>query len=152
MIYSAARLLMLLVLLAIITCAVVLIVENNDRTGPPRPGRYELLPAPWLIPKQPGGTALRLAMVHDVLHERFHLHGPAWFEHRHRQVERELATYEDGTKPKDASYFALLDDYAVDFDRLGRPAEGIPILRRKLDLQQPPDAEGKRAAPDPRFY
>lgn len=152
MIYPAARLLLLLVLLAIITFAVVLIVEHHDRTGPPRPGRYELLPAPWLIPKQAGGTALRLAMVHDVLHERFHLHGPAWFEHRHRQVERELATYEDGTKPKDARYFALLDDYAVDFDRLGRPAEGIPILRRKLDLQQPPDADGKRAKPDPRFY
>lgn len=152
MLHAMLRSVLLAVLLAVITAAVASIVGHQERTGPPRPGGYELVPAPWLVPKEAGGTALRLAMVHDVLHERFYLHGPAWFEHRHQRVAHELALYEDGSKPKDERYSALLDDYAVDFDRLGRPAEGIPILRRKLDLQQPIGADGKRAPPDPRFY
>lgn len=108
--------------------------------------RHELLPAPWLVPKQAGGSALRMAMIHDVLHERFHVHGEAWFRHRHAKVERELATY-DAQKPRDARYFALLDDLAVDHDRWGKAADGIPILRRKLDEQQPLDANGVRPAP-----
>jgi len=122
---------------------------NHTRAAPTR---YELHPAPWLVPKQAGGSALRLAMIHDVLHERFYLHGEAWFRHRHTQVERELATYEDGSKAKDARYFTLLDDLAVDFDRLGKPAEGIPILRRKLDLQQPLTPDGQRPPPERAFY
>jgi hypothetical protein len=113
---------------------------------------YTLVPAPWLVPKQPGGSTLRLAMVHDVLHERFYVHGEAWFRHRHTKVERALAPYEDGTKAKDDHYFSLLDDLAVDFDRLGRPADGVPILRHKLDLQQPPGPDGERPPPDKAFY
>ncbi len=130
----------------------VVTIWLNAGRSPSQPGRYELLPAPWLVPKQAGGTALRLAMIHDVLHERFYLHGPAWFHHRHQQVERELATYDDGAKAKDARYFTLLDDLAVDFDRLGKASEGIPILRRKLDLEQPLGADGKRPAPEAKFY
>ncbi len=146
------RVILLIVLSVIITGAVILVVEHLRRQGPPKPGQYELLPAPWLVPKQAGGTALRLAMVHDVLHERFHLHGEEWFNHRHQQAERELAAFDDGQKQKDDRYFALLDDLAVDFDRLGRPAEGIPILRRKLNLQQPVGADGKRPAAEARCY
>lgn len=146
------RVAVFVILSVIITALAIPITEHARRLQPPRAGNYELLPAPWLVPKQAGGTALRLAMIHDVLHERFYLHGPAWFEHRHAQVGRELATYDDGTKPKDARYFALLDDFAIDFDRLGKPAEGIPVLRRKLDLQQPIGADGKRPSPDARFY
>ncbi len=111
-----------------------------------------LLPAPWLMPKRAGGSALRLAMIHDVLHERFLIHGQAWFEHRHAQTAQALAKYDDGTVAKDARYFSLLDDFAVDFDRLGRPAEGISVLRRKLDLQQPLGADGQRPAPRADFY
>lgn len=114
-------------------------------------GRYELLPAPWLVPKQAGGSALRLAMIHDVLHERFYVHGESWFRHRHAKVERELATY-DAQKPKDARYFALLDDLAVDHDRWGKAVDGIPILRRKLDEQQPLDANGVRPTPTKDYY
>lgn len=111
-----------------------------------------LLPAPWLIPKNANGSALRMAMIHDVLHERFLVHGPAWFEHRHVKTARLLAEYDDGTKAKDQRYFDLLDDYAVDFDRLGRPAEGVPILRSKLDLQQPLGSDGIRPPPKGEFY
>jgi hypothetical protein len=146
------RVAMFVILSVIITALAIPIVEHGRRQQPPRTGNYELLPAPWLVPKKAGETALRLAMIHDVLHERFYIHGSAWFEHRHAQVERELATYDDGSKPKDARYFTLLDDLAVDFDRLGKPAEGIPILRRKLDLQQPLGADGKRPAPAAQFY
>jgi hypothetical protein len=120
--------------------------------GPRAISNITLMPAPWLVPKKPGGSALRLAMIHDVLHERFYVHGPLWFQHRHAQVENELASYDNGAKAKDARYFSLLDDFAVDFDRLGRPAEGIPILRKKLDLQQPLDSTGKRPAPEAAFY
>jgi hypothetical protein len=114
-------------------------------------GRHELLPAPWLVPKQAGGSALRLAMIHDVLHERFYVHGEAWFRHRHAKAEHELSTY-DAQKPKDARYFALLDDLAVDHDRWGKAVDGIPILRRKLDEQQPLDASGVRPVPTKEFY
>ncbi len=151
---SALRILLTVVVIVVgvVVAISVVTVRLTDQDAPPIPGHYELLPAPWLMPKQAGGSALRLAMIHDVLHERFYLHGEAWFHHRHAQVERELATYEDCTKTKDERYFALLDDLAVDMDRLGKPAEGIPILRRKLDLQQPLDAEGKRPAPKREYY
>ena len=154
LVHRALRLLVIIVVVIIGVGFVVPVVTIwlNVGRSPAEPGRYELLPAPWLVPKQAGGTALRLAMVHDVLHERFYLHGPAWFHHRHQQVERELATYEEAGKAKDERYFTLLDDFAVDFDRLGKPAEGIPILRRKLDLQQPLGTDGKRPAPEVKFY
>jgi hypothetical protein len=139
-------------LLFLIAVLLIPIVSHLSGSAPRLVESHTLIPAPWLVPKQPGGTALRLAMVHDVLHERFLVHGEAWFRHRHAQVESELATYEDGSKAKDERYFALLDDQAVDCDRLGHPAEGIPILRRKLDLQQPLGADGKRPEPAREFY
>lgn len=154
LVHRALRLLVIIVVVIIGAGFVVPMVTIWMTVGrsPSEPGRYELLPAPWLVPKQAGGTALRLAMIHDVLHERFYLHGPAWFHHRHQQVERELATYDHGAKAKDARFFTLLDDLAVDFDRLGKASEGIPILRRKLDLQQPLGTDGKRPAPEAKFY
>ena len=38
---------------------------------PVPPESPQLVPAPYRISKYSGGTALRLAMVHDVLHERY---------------------------------------------------------------------------------
>lgn len=146
------RLLKLIILFGLLSFLLYPTLHFFSRSLPRLVESYTLIPAPWVIPKREGGSSLRLAMVHDVLHERFHIHGEAWFRHRHAQVEHELATYEDGSKPKDEHYFALLDDLAVDFDRLGKPAEGIPILRRKLDLQQPLDATGARPAPDKAYY
>jgi hypothetical protein len=149
---SGLRFLVLVVLGIFIAGMLLPVFSLLGNQGPRMFPGYTLMPAPWLIPKKAGGSALRLAMIHDVLHERFYVHGPLWFQHRHAQVEKELANYDDGMKRKDARYFSLLDDFAVDFDRLGRPAEGIPVLRKKLDLQQPLDSTGKRPAPEAAFY
>ncbi len=43
-------------------------------------GPIEAYPAPWRIALTPDGTALRMAMVYDVVHQRFPKHGPAWHE------------------------------------------------------------------------
>lgn len=99
-------------------------------------GPIEAYPAPWRIALTPDGTALRLAMVYDVVHQRFPKHGPAWHE---AVVERSTAriAHVEATDP--AGLFQpdaldLFDDQAVALDRLGRPADAIEVMRRKKAL------------------
>ncbi|MCH8922797.1 MAG: hypothetical protein IIA67_06575, partial [Planctomycetes bacterium] len=42
------------------------------------------VPPPHHWSKQPEGTSLRFAMVHDTLHQRYFKHGKAYFEHPNR--------------------------------------------------------------------
>lgn len=97
---------------------------------------YSLVPAPWQMPKKEGEAVLRLAMVHDVLHERYVRHGPAWHQARLTRAERELGTLPDDPAAVSERQFAALDDIAVAHERLGHPELGIPLLRRKLALQR----------------
>lgn len=110
----------------------------------PRASRPEpparIYPLPHLIPKYPGGIALRLAMVHDVIHERFPKHGPAYYRQRNREVRAELAKRE--TNPSDR-YFALLDDLGSGLDRLGDDDEAVNVLREKLRQQQEQGRQGR---------
>ena len=105
----------------------------------PRPSRPPTVyPLPHLIPKHPGGIALHLAMVHDVIHERFPKHGPAYYKQRNREVREELAKLEKrpwDSRPADR-YFALLDDLSAGLDRLGQDDEAVRVLRDKLRQQQ----------------
>ncbi len=92
----------------------------------------EQLPMPYQSPLVPGGISLRLAMVHDVLHERYPRHGAAWYEERNRSVLAALAAETEGSE----TWLALLDDLGAGLDRLGRPAEAVEVLRRKLARQE----------------
>jgi hypothetical protein len=49
------------------------------------------IPMAYQIARIPGGTTLRLAMIHDVLHERYLRHGDAWNEEQIRQARLTLA-------------------------------------------------------------
>ncbi|HEY7159450.1 MAG TPA: hypothetical protein VH575_36225 [Gemmataceae bacterium] len=101
----------------------------------PSPNVY---PLPHLVPKYPGGVALRLAMVQDVLHERFPKHSQAYYTQRNREVRDELAKLEK--TPWDARpaerYFALFDDLGSGLDHLGDDDEAVRVLREKLRQQQ----------------
>lgn len=115
----------------------------------PQPARpsppVAVYPLPHLIPKYPGGIALRLAMVHDVLHERFPRHSRAYYTQRNREVRIELAKLEQmpwNARPADR-YFALLDDLGSGLDRLGEDDEAVSVLRDKLQRQQEHDLTGR---------
>jgi hypothetical protein len=99
--------------------------------APPRSGSVRNLPLPHHAPAEAGGLTLRLAMVHDVLVERFPAHGPAFYRERERLARQALATLADG----DAAD-ALWDDVGAGLDRLGRPADAVPVLRDKLARQE----------------
>lgn len=105
----------------------------------------KVYPLPHLIPKYPGGIALRLAMVHDVIHQRFPKHGPAYYKQRNREVREELAQLETSPgdfRPTDR-YFALLDDLGSGLDRLGDDDEAVRVLREKLRQQQDQGRKGR---------
>ncbi|MEZ6062366.1 MAG: hypothetical protein R3C19_18645 [Planctomycetaceae bacterium] len=99
----------------------------------------ETAPLPYHVPQYSGGVSLRLAMVHDVIHERFPKHGSAHYEERNRATREKLT----GLSADDPQRFALIDDLAVGLDRLRRSEEGIPILRDKLAAQQASGQSGR---------
>jgi hypothetical protein len=68
-------------------------------------------------------------MVHDVVHERFLRHGPAFYRERNRRAREALSNGEG-----DAD--ALADDLGVGLDSLGEHAEAVRVMRRKLASQQ----------------
>ncbi|MCB9544829.1 MAG: hypothetical protein H6706_02930 [Myxococcales bacterium] len=99
-------------------------------------------PAPYRVPPTPGGTALRLAMVHDVLHQRYPQHGPAW-QRATISRTRALISAAGGRRPLDLATLDAFDDLAVALDRSGRPAEAIDVLRRKQSLTPWPEPRGQ---------
>lgn len=109
----------------------------------PNPERYDFLakrvPSPHHVPQYAGGVSLRFAMVQDVLHERFPKHGAAWYEARNRRTLELLNHHAEN----DPARWPLVDDLAVAFDRLGRPADAIPLLREKLSQQEAAGITGR---------
>jgi hypothetical protein len=97
------------------------------------PRAQKVYPYPHHVPKHPGDATLRFAMVHDVLHERYPKHGPAYYAERNRIVRAEL----DAKGPQLAGdrYFFLLDDLAMGLEALGRYDESERVLREKLAAQ-----------------
>ena len=95
-------------------------------------------PLPHHIPKYAGGVSLRFAMVHDVLHERYPRHGPAYYEERNRIAA--IALHDAAaTRPPDvgpsADEYALMDDLGVGLEMLGRHEEAVKVMRDKLQQQ-----------------
>jgi hypothetical protein len=111
------------------------------------PVRAYEYPLPHQTPKYPGGISLRFAMVHDVLHERFASHGPAYYRERNRLVRRALEESKAARERKgklSAREFALLDDLGVGLDSVGKHEEAVRVLREKLRLQQAQGYQGKK--------
>src|SRR4051812_13988314 len=78
------------------------------RTPPDRAGAI-YAPLPHHVPPSPGAAAFRFAMVHDVIHERYPRHGPAFYQKRERLAREKLPVL-----PRDSeAAFALTDDIAV---------------------------------------
>jgi hypothetical protein len=96
----------------------------------PRP--IESVPLPHHVPKSPSAASFRFAMAHDVIHERYPKHGPAFYRERERKARERLKQI----PPDSDEAFGLYDDIGVGLDRQGKPADAIPILRHKLELQQ----------------
>ncbi|MFL5339458.1 MAG: hypothetical protein ACJ8F7_04755 [Gemmataceae bacterium] len=107
-------------------CLASLIITGGIR----RP--VESVPLPHHVPKSPHAASFRFAMAHDVIHERYPKHGPAFYRERERKARERLTQI----SPDSDEAFALYDDIGVGFDRQGRPADAIPVLRKKLDLQK----------------
>ena len=93
-------------------------------------------PSPHVKPRIPGGSGLRLAMIHDVLHERYLKHGSAFYRERNRLVEGEVNKAFEAKSPPSLKTLDRIDDYAAGHERLGDSARAAEIMRRKLDLQR----------------
>ncbi|QEL14228.1 hypothetical protein [Limnoglobus roseus] len=105
----------------------------------PREYQTASSPMPHFVPKYDGGVSLRYAMVHDVIHERFPVRGPGYYRERDRQARERLKTL----PPDSQEAFDLADDLGVGLDKLGRPADGVPILREKFERQQKKGLTGR---------
>src|SRR5438067_8595441 len=72
-------------------------------------------PLPHHVPKYPAGLAFRFAMAHDVIHERYPKHGPAFWSERERRSRDKLARLEADS----AAALNATDDLAVALHRQG---------------------------------
>ena len=101
--------------------------------------KVESVPLPHHVPKSANAASFRFAMAHDVIHERFYKHGPAFYRERERLAREKLAHI-----PADSDEaFGLYDDIGTGLDRLGKPADAIPILKNKLELQKKRGLSGR---------
>src|SRR5579864_3002151 len=99
----------------------------------------ESVPLPHHVPKSPNAASFRFAMAHDVIHERYPKHGSVWYMERERLAREKLKSV-----PADSDEaFGLYDDIGTGLDRLGKPAEAIPLLRNKLELHQKRGLSGR---------
>jgi hypothetical protein len=111
--------------------------------------REMTLGMPYHVPKYRGGVSLRLAMAHDVIHERFPRHGRAYYEERNRRARAELAQLKAKKKPGESGesfserYFGLIDDLGSGLDHLGQDDEAVRLLRDKLHQQQAQGLRGR---------
>lgn len=108
---------------------------RTPKNLPSRPTPY-----PHFAPKFAGGVSLRFAMVHDVIHERYPVRGPAYYRERDRIVREKLKALPPGSPEA----FDLTDDLGVGLDKLGRAGEAVQPLRDKLARQLKVGQGGKQ--------
>jgi hypothetical protein len=99
----------------------------------------EFYPLPHHVPKYPAGLTFRFAMAHDVIHERYPKHGPAYLRERERLTRAKLARLD----PNSSDALSATDDLAAAVFRLGRADEAITLMRDKLARQRRLKIEGK---------
>ena len=101
-------------------------------------------PLPHHIPKTPGNLTLRFAMVHDVIHERFPVHGKDYYRARNREVEQALKPLSTDKRGKEVeAYFRLTDDLAVGLESLGEHQAAVDLMRAKLAKQESLSYDGR---------
>lgn len=105
----------------------------------PRNGEVVDAPRPYHVPQYRDGLSFRFVMVHDVIHERFARHGREHYLERNR-VTREAI---DALPADDPQRWPLYDNMGAGFDRVGRSAEAVEILREKLRIQLDRGVEGR---------
>ncbi|MDF1661975.1 MAG: hypothetical protein P1V97_09395 [Planctomycetota bacterium] len=91
-------------------------------------------PAPHTLALVKGQTSLRLAMVHDVLHERYLVHSEAYWGARLKIAK---ATLDSANALKGAPSKDVLDAFdvcGVSLDKLHRSQEAVAVMRQKLAL------------------
>jgi hypothetical protein len=96
-------------------------------------------PFPHHVAPAPDAASFRFAMVHDVIHERYPRHGPAYYEERERLARAAMAVLHRDSE----NAFPLTDDIAVGLDRRGRTEEATALMRDKLERQQAVGHKGK---------
>jgi hypothetical protein len=96
-------------------------------------------PLPHHVAPSPDSASFRFAMVHDVIHERYPRHGPAFYQERERLAREKLSVLH----PDSVTAFALTDDIAVGYDRKGRTDEAIALMRDKLKRHQTLGLQGR---------
>lgn len=98
----------------------------------------EPLPAPHTLPRLEGGTGLRLAMVHDILHDRYLVHSEAYWEARltiaKAQLDEEDALTKKWTEAPSQDILDAMDVYGVCLDYLHRAPEAVEVMRKKLEI------------------
>src|SRR5262245_53451213 len=67
---------------------------------------HHTVPLPHHHPPTEGGASFRFAMAHDILHERYPKHGPAFYTERNRLAYERLKAI----PPDSDDAFALTDD------------------------------------------
>ncbi len=109
-------------------------VQSPDQIDPIR------MPALWRIPQLPGMGSLRLAMVNDVLHERFAIRSAGWYTARNRIASSQIADWSATGSAPTPKILEAFDDLAVGLDRLGEDGAAEAVLLRKammLHLELP---------------
>lgn len=96
--------------------------------------RERLVPAAYCVPRVKGGTSLRLAMVHDILHERYLRHGEAWYQAQVDLARKQLAENSGGGDAARLARFDAMDDLAVGLIMLHREREAVKVMREKLAI------------------
>jgi hypothetical protein len=92
------------------------------------PEEIESVPLPHHIPKSANVVSFRFAMAHDVIHERFPKHGPAFYRERERLAREKLASAAVDFADKLVAY----DDIAAGLERQSKSAEAVDVMRQKL--------------------
>ena len=126
-----------------VTRAVAASLLNPLSLGP----RSRLEPAAYCVSKIPGGTSLRLAMVHDVLNERYLRHGNAWYARRNADARQIMADEPPApsTVPSE-KYLSAMDDLAVGLEQIGQYDEAIALMQKNSPCSAP---RRMRRQPDP---
>ena len=115
-------LVLLLVLVVVFGLGALAGAGLTDAIGQPSFGPK--VPMPHHVPFAPGAASFRFAMVHDVLHERFPKHGPAFYTERDR-VARVLASVGNTLNPSPSDVLR----FAGTGERGGRQSYPLPPAR-----------------------
>jgi hypothetical protein len=96
--------------------------------------RSQFVHAAYCWPKVPGATALRLAMVHDVLHERYLRHGSVWYEQRAILARAIISKGDPSNDVPSITVLDAMDDLAVALIMLHHETDATVVMRDKLKL------------------